>query len=146
VKLGVPEANIVRVDSGEEDRAQGVKIRGVYAIPTDQGVVDTTGYRIEFPNGRSLYHTSDTAYSELLAAAAPCAEVLLVCINGKFDNLNVTQAVDLAARVKPKVAIPNHYDVMALNSENPDTFAYFMHQKDASIPVRILKVLEPFLW
>jgi len=144
--LGVPKRNIRRIDSGENRRVRGVTISGVYAVPTSADAVDTTGYRLEFENGRSVYHSSDTAFSDVLICAAPRAEVLLVCINGKWGNLNVAEAAKLAAAAKPKVAIPNHYDLMARNSEDPEKFRAVMAKECPGVPVRILKVLEPFIW
>lgn len=146
LSLGIPQRNVTTIDCGVTHEIDGTTITGMFAVPTDASVVDTTGYRIEFQNGRSVYHTSDTAYSELLLASAPQAEVLLVCINGKWGNLNAEQGAKLAARVNPRVAIPNHYDVMELNSENPKTFEYFARAENAQLQVRILEMLEPFTW
>lgn len=144
--LGLPESQVRRVDSGETFTWRNVEIRGIYAVPTGADVLDTTGYRIQWPNGRSVYHTSDTAFSELLLAAAPQAEVLLTCINGKWGNLNPVQAVELAARVQPRFAIPNHYDLMALNAENPETFRDLLRTRCPTLESPLLKVMAPFVW
>jgi L-ascorbate metabolism protein UlaG (beta-lactamase superfamily) len=87
-----------------------------------------------------------THYSELLLECAPQAEVLLVCINGKWGKLNPDQAARLADKVVPRFAIPNHYDLMALNAENPKTFEYFLQQRNPHIATQILRVLETFVW
>ncbi len=42
--LGIPAANIVRVDSGESANIRGVEITGIYALPSEAEVIDTTGY------------------------------------------------------------------------------------------------------
>ncbi len=144
--LGVPKKNIIRIDSGEEAVIKGVAVRGVYAVPSELDAIDTCGYRIRFSNGRSVYHSSDTGFSELLLEAAPKSEVLLVCINAKWGNLNAGEAARLTARVAPKVAIPNHYDLMALNGENPRTFEYFVREVSPSIEVKILRMLDHFIW
>jgi L-ascorbate 6-phosphate lactonase len=145
--LGIPRANIVRLDSGESATICGVRITGIYALPAEAEVIDTTGYWIELANGRNVYHTSDTEYSELLVKCAPKAEVLLVCINGKDGNMGAQPAARLAAAVAPRVAaIPNHYDLMALNAENPQVFAYFARQECPAVPVTILQPLEPLIW
>ena len=145
--LGIPASNIHRIDSGESATIRGVTITGIYALPTEVEVIDTTGYLIEFANGRSIYHTSDTEFSELLLKAAPQAEVLLACINGKDGNMGAQSAARLAKVVAPRIAaIPNHYDMMALNSENPQVFAYFARQECPDISIKILNLLEPFIW
>jgi L-ascorbate 6-phosphate lactonase len=145
-QLGVPAKRIRRLDAGETRLIQGVKITGVYAVPSAPEVIDTTGYGIEFANGRSLYATADTGYAELLLECVPQAEVLLVCINGKWGNLNPEQAARLAAKVAPRFALPNHYDLMALNAENPKTFEFLLQQRNPGIATQILRVLEPFVW
>jgi L-ascorbate 6-phosphate lactonase len=144
--LGVPPGNIHVADHGDTVKFPGVTIKGVFALATDPGVLDTAGYLLAFDNGRSVYHTSDTAYCDLLLKACPQAEVLLPCINGKFGNLGIAQAVELTRAVAPRTVIPNHYDVMALNSENPESFRYFL--KAANVPSEcvILNVMEQFTW
>ena len=144
--LGVPERNIVRVDSGEEANLRGVSVLGVYAVPSAPDAIDTTGYRLKFANGRSVYHTADTGFAPLLLRGAPKAEVLLTCINGKWGNLGPEEAAELAVAVAPKVAIPNHYDVMAINAECPETFVFLLGQKAPRIEARVLRPLEPFVW
>lgn len=146
LSLGISGANIRRVDSGETENFDRVKITGIHAIPTDKSVIDTTGYRIEFSNGRSVYHSSDTSYSETLLSSVPKAEVFLLCINGKWGNLTPEQAAEIAVKGNPLVAIPNHYDVMIKNSENPETFKYILDRKNTKIKVEILKIMEPFVW
>jgi len=144
--FGIPEANIVRVDTGEEETVGGITVQGVYAVPTGKDVLDTCGYRLELPGGQSVYHTSDTAWSELLEGAAPRADVLLVCINGKYGNLNVHQAVALARAVQPQIAVPMHYDLMRLNAENPETFVHFLRNTLPHCEGRILRIMEPLVW
>jgi len=144
--LGVPEENIVRIGRGETAVVAGVKITGVFAVPTSGDVSDTTGYLLELRNGRTVYHSSDTAYSDELISSAPHAEVLLVCINGKWGNLDAAQAAKLAGAVKPRVAIPNHYDMMAPNSVDPAEFKAVMRSEHPDIQVRVLDVLVPFTW
>ncbi len=144
---GVPEARIVRIDAGEQQTlAERLTVAGVYAVPTGADVLDTTGYLLQFSNGRSLYHTSDTAFSSLLLSAAPHAEVLFTCINGKWSNLTAEQAVQLTLAVRPRYAIPNHYDLFALNCENPETFVYLLGKADADIVPQVLEVMQPWVW
>ena len=146
IELGIPEKSIVKIDVSETKKVDCVEITGIYTVPNEAAVTDTSGYKIEFENGRSVYHTSDTDLSPLVLECAPEVEVMLVCINGNWGNLDIGKAVELAGKVKPKFAIPHHYDVMELNSENPDVFEYQMSYANPEIKVRILKVMEPFVW
>jgi L-ascorbate 6-phosphate lactonase len=146
-ELGVPAERIHRLDSGEEWSWHGLALTGVFALPTSTDVIDTTGYMLRFPNGRTVYHTSDTAFTPLLLTAAPSApEVLLVPINGKWGNLNVEQAVDVAAAVNPRFVLPNHYDLMALNAENPLTFRWLCDQRKLAAQCVVPTVMQPFTW
>ena len=70
-ELGIPANRVVRLDAGEISTLGGVEVRGVFALPTGADVLDTTGYLLRFANGRSVYHTSDTALHSLVLAAAP---------------------------------------------------------------------------
>jgi L-ascorbate 6-phosphate lactonase len=145
-KLGVPQGQIVCVDVGAKAALEGVTVEGAYALGSEEAVRDTTGYVLRFANGRSAYHSSDTGFCPRLLEEAPRAEVLLTCINGKWGNLNPAQAAELAARVRPRYAIPNHYDMMQPNLEDPEVFVRELAQRDGAIETRILRVMEPFVW
>ncbi len=147
VALGIPEERLVRIDVGESQTVGGVNISGVFALPTGADVLDTTGYLLTFANGRSVYHTSDTAFHPLVLAAAPQQpEVMLVPINGKWDNPGPEQAAEFAAAVHPRFVFPNHYDLMALNAENPETFRWFCAQKKVTAQCVIPELMQPFVW
>jgi L-ascorbate 6-phosphate lactonase len=144
--LGIPYQRIHVVDVGDEMEVGGVRITGVYAVPTGLEVLDTTGYKLTFGNDRSIYLASDTAYSRLLLEAAPWAEVLVVPINGKWGNLGPEQAAELTAAVRPRYVVPNHYDLFAPNTENPEAFRLFLdtHEHDAECVV--LPVMGSLTW
>jgi len=144
--LGIANERIVVVDVDESAEVRGVKITGVFALPTGRDVLDTVGYHVEFANGRSFYHASDTAFCDLLLRAAPRAEVLLVPINGKWGNLDVGEAIALTEAVQPRYVIPCHYDVMALNSENPETFRFFWNARHQPAEAVVLETTVPFIW
>ncbi len=145
--LGIPEERLVRVDAGESTTLNQVKISGIFALPTGPDVLDTTGYLMQFANGRSVYHTSDTAFHPLVLAAAPQnPEVMLVPINGKWGNPGPEQAAEFAASVQPRFVLPNHYDLMALNAENPETFRWFCEHQNVIAKCIILELIQPFVW
>lgn len=138
--------NIVVIDHGDEAEIKGVQIKGIFALATGPDAIDTTGYAITFPCGKNVYHTSDTAYCDLLLKTAPKVDVFLPCINGKYGNLNIAEAIAVTKAVDPKYVIPNHYDVMALNSENPESFRYFCSAENVAAKVVVLQPLEKFGW
>src|SRR5262249_53548473 len=133
-ELGIPADRIVPLDAGVTRTLGGVEVRGIFALPTGADVLDTTGYLLRFPNGRSVYHTSDSAFHPLVLAAAPREpDVMLVPINGKWGNPGPEQAAEFAAAVRPRFVLPNHYDLMALNAENPETFRWFCQQRGLGV-------------
>lgn len=147
LRLGVPASSLCTVDVGQKAVVRNLLIEGIFALPTGTDVLDTTGYRLTLPGGRTVYHASDTAFVPLLADAAPKGtEVLLVPINGKWGNLTVEQAVALTAAVGPRYVVPHHYDLMALNRENPETFRWLC--RDRKLPARcvIADIMKPFIW
>ena len=144
-ELGVPEVSVV--EAGDEWQHGPLSVRGVFALPTGADVLDTTGYLLTFANGRSVYHTSDTAFHPLVLAAAPREpEVMLVPINGKWGNPNPEQAVELTAAVRPRFVLPNHYDLMALNAENPETFRWLCESRALSAKCHSARRMEAFCW
>jgi L-ascorbate 6-phosphate lactonase len=146
-KLGVPASRIVPLNAGETHSFGAVDLSGVFALPTSADVLDTTGYLLRFGNGRSVYHTSDTAFHPLVLAAAPRSpDVMLVPINGKWGNPGPAEAAELAAAVRPRFVLPNHYDLMALNAENPATFRYFCRQRRLEQQCVIPRLMETFRW
>ena len=144
--LGIPEKNIHVIDSGVTQRVHDIEITGVYTLPNDPAVIDTAGYKLTFANGRSVYHSSDTAFSELLLASVPSAEVALLCINGKSGNMDAAQAAQIAAKIKPTCAIGHHYDMFAFNAENPRALGYQLKYLDAGIQTPVLELMNAFVW
>lgn len=147
ISLGVHEGNVIVLNPGESYRYQSVEITSVFALATSIDVLDTTGYLIKFDNGRSLYHTSDTEFHPIVVAAAPKnPEVMFVAINGKWGNPNPDNAALFAKMIQPKFVIPNHYDLMAFNAENPEVFKWFCMQQGLESECVVLNRMEPFVW
>jgi L-ascorbate 6-phosphate lactonase len=82
----------------------------------------------------------------LLQAAPRGVEAMLVPINGKWGNLNAEQAAELTAAVGPRYVFPNHYDLMALNAENPETFRWFCRQLKLAAQCLTPPVMQAFIW
>jgi L-ascorbate metabolism protein UlaG (beta-lactamase superfamily) len=147
LQTGIPAACIATVNAAQTYRHGDTEITGVFALPTGADVLDTTGFLIRFANGRSVYHTSDTEYHPLVLAAAPVKpDVMLVPINGKWNNPGPEQAALFAQRVMPRYVFPNHYDTMALNAESPEVFKWFCENKNIEAQCIIAERMKPFIW
>ncbi len=100
-----------------------LRLHGAFALPTDTTDLNHMGFIIQFGDGPKIYVTGDTDYSELLVAAARHApELMITVINGGFNNLSHWEAAELARRIRPRAAIPSHYDMFPDNSANPKLF------------------------
>ena len=71
---------------------------------------------------------------------------MITCINGGFNNLSHWEAAVLAARIKPKAAIPCHYDMFADNSADPRQFAAALRVKAPEVRYRELAHGEAFVF
>lgn len=112
-ELGVQ--NYKRFDEGMEYEVGDFKIKAVFADHT----VPAVGTIAEY-GGEKLYFSGDTYYNEKLEEIK--CDYMFICINGKLGNMNAEEAVRLTNIIKPKIAIPNHYDMFESNSENPEKY------------------------
>ncbi len=120
---GVEQGRIVTAWPDCEIGFRDVKIRGTFALPTDATDLNHMGFVFEFDGGPKVYVTGDTDFTELLYAAARHEpQVMITCINGGFNNLSHWEAAELARAIKPKCAIPCHYDMFPDNAVNPRQF------------------------
>ena len=144
---GISGTRVVIFQAEENRKIPGVEITGVYALPTDKDVLDTAGYLIKFDNGRSFYHTSDTEFHPLVVAASPRKpDIMAVPINGKWGNAGRGNAAVFAAAVQPKFVLPNHYDLMKLNEDNPETFKWFCSHQGLKEAFFVPTRMQPFQW
>ncbi len=100
-----------------------LRLRGTFALPTDATDLNHMGYVVQFGTGPKVYITGDTDYSELLASAGRHEPSLVItCINGGFNNLSHYEAANLVGQIKPRAAIPCHYDMFPDNAVDPKQF------------------------
>jgi len=100
-----------------------VRIHGAFALPTDDTDLNHMGFVFRFGNGPRVYVTGDTDYSELLVSAARHKpDLVITCINGGFNNLSHFEAAELVSKIRPRAAIPCHYDMFADNAVDPRQF------------------------
>ncbi len=120
---GVESGRILPIWPDHQMEFRDIRIRATFALPTDDSDLNHVGFLIEFAGGPRVYMTGDTAECELLASAAKYEpDVMITCVNGGFKNLSHDQAARLAAQVRPKAAIPCHYDMFPDNGIDPRQF------------------------
>ena len=109
-------------------------VRATFALPTDGTDLNHIGFLLRFPNGATFWDTGDSAWSDYLPALAGAAvraglpegvsgpDVMAVCINAGYGNLSHWDAARLAGALKPRFAIPTHWDLFPHNRCPPEPF------------------------
>ena len=124
-----------------------LRLRGTFALPTDASDLNHMGFVFQFGSGPRVYVTGDTADHELLAAAARFEpDLMITVINGGFNNLSHWEAAGLAAKIKPRAAIPCHYDMFPDNSVPPSQFRAALGVRAPEVRYQELRHGEPFLF
>lgn len=119
--IGIPEARRAVLNRGETTTWNDIQISAVYANHT----TDSVGFVITMA-GRKIYISGDTCFDSTLVNAVQAAQpdIMIVSINGKFDNLTADEAAQLVKACEPyvDVTIPMHYGMFAVNTEDPQVF------------------------
>jgi L-ascorbate 6-phosphate lactonase len=122
-RQGIESGRIVPAWPDHRIELRDIVITGAFALPTDDTDLNHLGFIIQFGHGPRLYMTGDTDQSSLLASAARHSPHLMIaCINGGFNNLSHDEAAQLAGQIRPRAAIPCHYDMFPDNSADPRQF------------------------
>ena len=133
-RLGIESGRIVPTWPKNEVEFRDVTIRGTFALPTDTTDLNHMGFVLKFSGGPGIYITGDTDFTELLyEAAAHKPDLMITCINGGFNNLSHWEAAKLAGVVRPKAAVPCHYDMFADNALDPKQFAAALKQQKQDV-------------
>jgi L-ascorbate metabolism protein UlaG (beta-lactamase superfamily) len=148
-ELKISEDRFIGLDDQRTVEIDGIKITGIAAAhefldcDSATGQYPYLGYVIE-GNGCALYHSGDCCIYEGLATKLRRwnFDVVFLPINGRdarrlsqncIGNMTYQEAADLAGVLAPKLTIPAHYDMFAMNMENPDLFIDYMKVKYPTI-------------
>jgi L-ascorbate 6-phosphate lactonase len=122
---GIPEQRIVQLDRGERREILGVQVAAVLAHHVSNAgaqTPDAVGYLVDI-GGIRVYHSGDTLlHPDLSAIREARPDVMLICINGGYGNMNAEEAAELAATVAPAVVVPMHWGLVAENTADPVLF------------------------
>lgn len=144
---GVEKTRIVPAWPTSGYEARDFHLSGTFALPTDDSDLNHMGYIFQFARGPKIYITGDTDFHELLGAAAKYRpDIMITCVNGGFNNLSHWEAAQLAAIIKPKIAIPCHYDMFPDNSIDPQQFRAALAIQAPDVRYQELKHGEPFIF
>ncbi len=96
------------------------------ATPADHSDKYSVGLIVKVGD-KKIYISGDTRYSknlgkDILKASGGKIDLALICINGKFNNMNSDEAFSVINDIRPKIASPMHYGLFAENTEDPASF------------------------
>jgi len=144
---GVEQNRIVRVWPKSEYEARDFRMVGTFALPTDDTDLNHMGFVFQFAHGPKIYITGDTDFHELLGAAGKHEpDIMITCINGGFNNLSHWEAAQVVGMVKPKVAVPCHYDMFADNRIDPKQFRSALAMQGVKVGYQELTHGAPFVY
>ncbi|HQE84577.1 MAG TPA: MBL fold metallo-hydrolase [Candidatus Hydrogenedentes bacterium] len=143
-KMGVGKNRSVLLEPGKRYSLDGVE---VVTARSDHGELspDALSLLLDFGKVRVLF-TGDTALNvplmQPLIDLRP--DILLVCINGRFGNLNAEEAAELTAIVSPRVVVPCHFWMFKEHNGDPEAFVQACARRCPAVPVRLLTPGEGF--
>ena len=123
LSLSMDEARFICVRPKERFQMQNFIITAVPAYHSDPQAI---GFLIEWSEF-TLYISGDTLnpvnlVPEILQIIPKKPDAVFICINGKYNNMDIENAVSVVKSLSPKAAIPMHYDLFPNNSVNPAPF------------------------
>jgi L-ascorbate metabolism protein UlaG (beta-lactamase superfamily) len=93
------------------------------------------GFLIEV-DGRKIYHAGDTGLTvEMSLLAEDGVDVALLPIGGNY-TMDIEDAVRAVRMIKPKMAVPIHFDTFPVIKASPEEFA---SKASGLADVRVLK-------
>jgi len=139
---GIDASRVAEIKRGETKTLAGVQVRAVFAKHTE----DSVGYVLTIGKTR-LYITGDSEYDPQLAQVKSLKpDILIVCINGKWGNMNAQDAARLTAQIAPKVVIPMHFGMFAENTVDPQTFVEAAKKAGVKSKIVILPHMGSFVY
>ncbi|HLJ89974.1 MAG TPA: MBL fold metallo-hydrolase [Candidatus Angelobacter sp.] len=146
-RCGVEGTKIRQIYPGGKIQIADVAVHGTFAMPTDDSDLNHMGFVLAIQNGPRIYISGDTDYTNLLGHVAKLEpDVMITCMNGGFNNLSHWEAAEVASMLKPKVAIPCHYDMFPENSTDPEQFRAGLRYKAPQVRYKRLDYVKPFVF
>lgn len=153
-RQGLPTHRFVPLDAGVVYERAGFRVR---ALPSAHEAIETDplgrhlylGFVIE-SEGLRLYHSGDSVvYPGLIENLGTLPfDVLFLPINGRDPargvpgNMTASEAVELAAVVRPRFLVPHHYDMFTFNTVPVSDFEAEAARLPAGVSPKILRCGE----
>ena len=122
-EMGFNLSVMKQINKGDSIEVGDFKITATAAYHSDPFSV---GCLIELGE-KTIYYSGDTILTEfllgdILSLTNRKIDIIFIVINGRLGNMNVDEAIELTAKINPKLAIPMHYGMFAENTEDPQIF------------------------
>jgi L-ascorbate metabolism protein UlaG (beta-lactamase superfamily) len=113
------------LNAGMRAKTEGFQLVATPAYHSDPHAV---GIVIQ-ADQKTIYVSGDTRYQlslakEVEACAGADIDLVLICINGKMNNMGDDEAVKVVQHLQPRIASPMHYGLFAENTVDPEPFAH----------------------
>lgn len=137
-RLGI-KGNLRFVSVGDSFEDENIRVT---AVDCDHGSETpfAVGFLLEV-SGKRIYYMGDTAYREdwFGNPFIQNTDMLILPINGAFGNLNEREAAFVAARLKPRLAVPCHYWNFAEHGGNPMLFCEEMKKNAPGVHYTLMR-------
>ncbi len=123
VKMGVDSKQLTTLKVGKKSEVEGFRM---IATPAHHSDPDAIGLVIK-ADKKKIYISGDTLYQsdlaqDVLRSSGGDLDLVLICINGKMNNMGVDEAVKVVKQLQPRAAAPMHYGLFAENTVAPEPF------------------------
>lgn len=154
--IGIPLPQIYCAENAESFTIKGITITP-FGVAHEEEHFDERGrfqevcYFVRYPSGFSFFHGGDLIMTPHLLkhtkSIAP--DVAILPINGRswkrtfsgiIGNLSPLEAADFSAHIQATLTIPAHYDLYAINQQNPAHFVEAMYQ---NYPCKKYHLMQP---
>ena len=140
-RLGIPKARMLPLRDGQTVETGRVTVS---AVATAHEILNDRNENVAFivrAGGVTICHLGDTCVYEGLVSklkAAGPIDLMILPINGRdalrlhrgcLGNMTFQEAVDLVGEVRPRLAVPAHYEMIEGNTEDPYRFAAYLEIK-----------------
>jgi L-ascorbate metabolism protein UlaG (beta-lactamase superfamily) len=132
---GKLRGDVRTVKAGDSISVKGVEIQAVHSYNISKpfhGKGAGVGFILKLNNVR-IYHTGDSDFIPEMKNIE--ADVALLPIGGTY-TMDYRDAAEAAMAIKPRIAIPMHYNYISGTEADPEKFKEMI--KDPNIEVRIL--------
>jgi L-ascorbate metabolism protein UlaG (beta-lactamase superfamily) len=138
------EGNVKAINPGDSFEVAGVKAQAVPAYSTVEHRLQThpksnnwVGYILSLDGHRYWFSGDGDPNPDIEKVKA---DVALICVGGDPYVMNVHEAAGVVKKIKPQLAIPNHYGFVVGVASDGEAFA----REVAPIKVEILKPVNAF--